>query len=183
MDEANEARQQKRYAVKQKLREVEGYSYQAHLEHIEEVKEIQRARRKQMEEEAKLSFDRGQRDMSARRERMHSLMLQLEEEAVQSKIRLAAIEEEIQVKSAAHQRSIEAVRERMQEKSDSVERVYDAHLSMQEQVQNQRTAKVVEKYNTTIKKLNRVNKDLMSKTMILREHNDDRFTKRDVQYS
>lgn len=121
--------------------------------------------------------------MSARRERMHSLMLQLEEEAVQSKIRLAAIEEEIQVKSAAHQRSIEAVRERMQEKSDSVERVYDTHLSMQEQVQNQRTAKVVEKYNTTIKKLNRVNKDLMSKTMILREHNDDRFTKRDVQYS
>jgi hypothetical protein len=59
MDEANEARQQKRYSVKQKLREVEGYSYQAHLEHIEEVKEIQRARRKQMEEEAKLSFDRG----------------------------------------------------------------------------------------------------------------------------
>lgn len=75
MDEANEARKQKRYTVKERLREVEGYSYKAHLEHIEEVKELQRTRRKQMELEARQSFDRGQRDMSARRERMQSLVL------------------------------------------------------------------------------------------------------------
>jgi hypothetical protein len=31
MAEANQTRQEKRYQVKQKLREIEGYSYKAHL--------------------------------------------------------------------------------------------------------------------------------------------------------
>lgn len=75
MDEAKETREEKRYTVKQKLREIEGYSYKAHLEHIEEIKELQRTRQRLMEEEAKLSFDRGQRDMSAHRERVQNLLI------------------------------------------------------------------------------------------------------------
>ena len=102
---------------------------------------------------------------------------------MQSKVRLAAIEQDMLAKSTVHQQSIEAVREKMQERSENVERTYELHLAQQDQVQHQRTAKVFDKYNSTLKKLNRVNKDLMSKTMILRGKNEERFSKRDFQYS
>ena len=95
MAEANQTRQEKRYQVNQKLREIEGYSYKAHLEHIEEVKKIHQKRLKLMEEEAKLSFERGQRDMSAHRERVQNLFIQLEQEALESKRRLIAIEQDL----------------------------------------------------------------------------------------
>lgn len=48
-----------------------------------------------MEEEAKLSFERGQRDMSAHRERVQNLFIQLEQEALESKRRLIAIEQDL----------------------------------------------------------------------------------------
>jgi hypothetical protein len=94
MAEANQTRQEKRYQVNQKLREIEGYSYKAHLEHIEEIKKIHKKRFKIMEEEAKLSFERGQRDMSAH-ERVQNLFIQLEQEALESKRRLIAIEQDL----------------------------------------------------------------------------------------
>jgi hypothetical protein len=33
-----------------------------------------------------------------------------------------------------------------------------------------------------LKKINRVNKDLLSKTKVLKDYNDERFSKRDLQY-
>jgi len=55
-----------------------------------------------MEEEAKLSYDRGQRDMSAHRERIRNLLIQLEEEALESNRRLIAIEQDLKLKSMSH---------------------------------------------------------------------------------
>ena len=41
---------------------------------------------------------------------------------------------------------------------------------------------MLDKYNSTLKKINRVNKDLLSKTMVLKDYNYERFSKRDLQY-
>ena len=54
---------------------------------------------------------------------------------------------------------------------------------MSEEKQYSKSSKVVDKYRMTMGKLKRVNEDNMNKTLDLKNHNDERFSKRDFQYA
>lgn len=120
--------------------------------------------------------------MAFKMQQYENLLIQLDQEAEQSKLHLKQIEQDIKEKHDVHCNSIERVQERVREQIEHQNQTYDHYMTVQEEMQNSRSAKVVQKHELTMKKLKRVNQDNLNKTMDLNCHNEERFSRRNQEY-
>lgn len=74
------------------------------------MRNLYESRRRQEEEDAKVSFDRCQRDMELVAKRHFDLTIQMDQEAQESKQHLASLQADIQNKTMGHNESIKRIR-------------------------------------------------------------------------